>query len=423
MAALMLCGLLAGVLMVGSVPAAAQTEPWPGELSPEHRAAAVQLRQARSQAAAPERIVRSLTQLGTPAVPALVEILCVGRVPQTAETEAPMILSEPQTQLVLSALRQLPHTQVRGALDALLSVSPVEVRTALGGIELLGDIGEAADLDRMLALVPLREDGQATREARQRVVPALTRMIAREPKSWDAVSSSLRRTSQGAARLLVDALGASRDVRAVKVLFACARQFPPLAPACVAQLRALPQCHAPELSAWMAGELTFATAEYARMLCAALPRYDDGAALVALVQALDHEETRVREAAQAALREASGLALPAHAGAWQEWLDSQRTWQETRLPALAEAVRGGTPSEAIAALREFSTVRIGRRAVAEALVPALSRPEPGIAGLAVEVLAALQIPDVCAQLGSALDAHPQARARLCGGESAGLRQP
>jgi hypothetical protein len=420
---LILSGLLFGMLAAGSARAEFQAEPWSGELSHEHHAAALQLRQARSKTSAPDRIVQALAQLGSPAIPALVEILCVGRVPPAADTDAPMLLSEPQTRLVVSALRQLPRAQVRNALEERLSVHPVEVRTALGGIDLLAEIGEVGDLDRMLALVPLREDGQPTRDARQRVVPALARWIGREPKAFEHLNSSVRRTSKGPARLLADALGASRDVRAVKVLFACARQFPDLAPACVAQLRTLPRCHAPELCAWMAGELTFAAPEYARMLCVALPRYDDGAALGALVQALDHGDGKVRDAAQAALREVSGLALPAQAADWQRWLDDQYAWQESRLPALVEAVRTGSLSQAIAAVRELGTARIARLAVAEGLVLALGRPEPALWAMTVEMLAALEIPDLCAQLGSALDAHPLARARLCGGESARLRQP
>lgn len=421
MARLILFGALA--LSLCTSLAAQQPGSWPGAMSPVHAVAGHELRLARHAGCVPSRIVQRLSGMGSSGVPVLVEILCLAQVPPAVEADAPMILSEPQTQLVLSALRAMPPAEVRAALEDRMLSSASAAGTALGAIDILADIGRGPDWERALALIPLREDGSATREARQRVIPALSRWLRRDAESWSTLQGVLRRITEGRARVLVDAVGDTRDPRGIDLLFACTRRFAGLGPACAAQLRTLPRRNRPDVAAWMAGELVFAAPEYARMLCVALPRYDDGSNLDALVEAVEHGDAKVRGAAEAALREISGQALAGTSAAWRGWLADQRRWLETRLPELAETVRSGAPAQVIAALRECGTARLARLRVAETMLVALGRKEPGVAALATELLAGMNCGELCEQLGSELDAYPQVRERLCGQGSAGLRQP
>jgi len=214
------------------------------------------------------------------------------------------------------------------------------------------------------------------------------------------------------------------DFVARPALLAAAKAQPELASLCVSGIRKLPRAAAPQLGMWLAGELPKARPEYARNLCATIAWVDDGDSMAALVEALGHAESAVRDAAQLALREISGLSLPAEPQAWAPWFDEQRHWKETRLPLLAAAIGLGNTREALAALKECAGRRTWKREQAGVLMLGLKRPESGLNSLAVELLTALGAAAVCDQLNPLDSAHQTLRASLCGAAgSAPLRKP
>lgn len=393
-------------------------EPWAGPTSAQHIEAGTELRSARKRTGSQETCVRALVRLGEPGIPALLDILSARRIPETVEQDAPMILSEPQAALVLSALQRLPRAAVRSELEARLSQVPVDAGIAMAAVQCLGEIGTRGELLRMLLLVPVREDGSLARETRSLATPSVVRYLKRESSAWSQAEQSMHALQEGRARILAEALGETREARALPALMACARSQTALAPLCVALVRKLPRALDAEAARWMSGQLAFAQPEYARILCAGISWLDDGASLAALVDALGSESPKVRDAALSSLREVSGLSMPPEAAAWRSWLDGQQAWVETRLPAIAEAVRGEDLEAALAGIRECAGRRTWKSDVAAALLPAMNRTEGPLSTLAVEMLVPLGAAAVCPLLDAAQPAQKLLKERLCAGLAA-----
>jgi|694.fasta_scaffold00556_22 hypothetical protein len=424
MAALSLgCVLLALTAALGEAQGSS-LKPWPLEPTALHAEAGARLREARRDPTAGSACVLGLVGLGDSAIAPLLDILRTRTVPQASGEDAPMLLSEPQAALVLSALEALPRAQVRRKLEELLATQPELAGSRLAGLQLLGEIGTRRDLERLLSLIPLEEDGAPSRQAKSLSISAAARLLLREPDTCVYAAELASQLERGRLRVLIEALSTTRDARARPALLAAAKAQPELASLCVSGFRKLPRAAAPELGMWLAGELPKARPEYARNLCATIAWVDDGDSMAALVEALGHPESAVRDAAQLALREISGLSLPAEPQTWAPWFDEQRHWRETRLPLLAAAIGFGNTREALAALKECAGRRTWKRELAGVLMLGLKRPESGLNGLAAELLTALGAAAVCDQLNPLDFAHQTLRARLCGAAgSAPLRKP
>ena len=114
-------------------------------------------------------------------------------------------------------------------------------------------------------------------------------------------------------------------------------------------------------------------AESRRRAALALANLRDAQAFPELVALLDDDDSRVRRAAQAALKSISGLRRSEEAERWLSWYDKEAAWRGRSAPEALARVQDGAPPAAVQALRDLSAHPFYRESLAEELGTVLAR--------------------------------------------------
>ncbi len=387
---------------------------WSWATTPEHLGIARALRESRRADSAPApKLVDRIVGAGPGALEAQVDILARRRVPEAGPDDPPQVLSDPQRELVLAALARMPGIAVRAAIRTRLDSAPADVGTRLAAIHVIGTIGDAGDLVHLVELAPRGNGGEKalTQDAREAVRAACGAILRRDARAWPALADVLRRTDADAGRPLLEAVGSSRDPRALEVLYAVTLvqrdlrpQIAALASACGASTDAALNR---EFAAWLVSELPSARPEYARSLLQAVGVLDDGTCVPEMIARLSDKDDGVRDSALWALRRVSGLAFPAEATPWLVWNRSEITWQTSLRPSLRADLASRDSKRIIAALRAYGEHRTKRAELARDVVKVLADSRPELRRLACEVLQALGVASASGALAGALqDSNP-----------------
>jgi HEAT repeat protein len=386
---------------------------WSWATTPEHLEIARALRESRRTDSAPApRLVDRIVRAGSGSLEAQVDILARRRVPEAGPDDPPQLLSDPQRELVLTALAQMPETAVRAALRARLDRDPADVGARLAAIHALGVIGNAADLGRLVELAP-RAPGKERGEekwllpdAREAMRSACAGILRRDPTAWTALVDLLRQTDPDAGRPLLEALSSTKDPRALEVLYAAARahrelrpQVAALVPVCGSSMNAALDR---DVAGWMLSELPSARPEYARMLLQGIGVLDDGTCVAALIEHLEDVDAGVRDSALWALRRVSGLGFSADLPAWNAWNRDEVAWHARERPRLREDLASGDRQRIAIALRAYGEHRTKRAELADDVVKILSNPRPELRRMACEVLQTLGAPSASGALAESL---------------------
>jgi HEAT repeat protein len=380
--------------------------PWSWETTPAHLRIAAALREARR--ASPNdkpQLLQRIVESGRDAIAAQVDILLRNRVPETNPKDGPQILSEVQRELLLSALGQMPANAVRKEIEARLAKTPDDREANLGAIHALGVVGEADDVAQLVALVPRKTDDPELAlpfASRDTLRSATTTLLRRIPSAWPALATVLRKTDPSTARPLLDALGSTRDPRALGILLEVARtnaklkwQAAGLAPRCGSSLNAELDRQFLE---WVRNELPNAEPPYARTLLACVGALDDGAWVPTLIERLEDENSGIREEALGGLRRISGLAYPMDPKAWRTWYETETRWHTVQRPKLLLQFASAETPKVLAAVREYSQHRTRRGELADELLRVLEHSKPEVRIQVISVLEQLGSPVACPAL-------------------------
>ena len=374
--------------------------PWSWETTPSHLRVAAALREAR-RAALTEgaQLQQRIVESGREAVTAQVDILLRNRIPETSPKDGPQVLNERQRELLLSALGQMPAKAVRAELDARLAKTPDDVAAKLGAIRLLGVVGEPGDIERLVALAPRNEgspDPNLPLPTRQALCSAATTLLRRLPSAWSELAAVLRSADPAAARPLLDALGSTRDPRALGYLSEIARTNPKLkwqaaglVPRCGSSLNAELD---KQFLEWVRVELQSAPPSYARTLLACVNALDDGTWVPNLIDRLEDENSGIREEALAGLRSISGVAYPMDPKPWRAWYETETRWHAAQRPKLLQQFASAETPKVLTAIREYSQHRTRRGELADELVRVLEHAKPEVRSLVISVLEQLGSP-------------------------------
>ncbi len=383
---------------------------WTWPVTREHlRIAAVLRESRRGGPAAGPALLQRLVDAGRDALPAELDILLRGRVPEVVKDDAAQILSDPQRGLLLSALARNPDDALRAALEQRLAATPDEPSARLGALYVLGLVGDGRDLARLATLAPRkpgRDDGALTAEAREAVCTSAALILGRDAGAWRRFLPALREADASAAKVLLESLGRAPGRHAMELLYEAAQISQPLATRAVAIARQCTPCFdtalEQEFVAWMVGELRAATPEYARMLLMSIGALDDGSNLGVLIDRLHDEDSGVREEAYAALKLVTHLAFPPSAEAWESWHAQEEAWHTRERPRLREQLDAPDSARVLAALREYSGHRTRRRELAREIAPLLLHHRTELRILACDVLRQIDSTAVCAELAELL---------------------
>ena len=383
--------------------------PWSWTKTSEHVVIARALRESRGvDEAAGTKLVERIVDAGPSALDAGIDILARRRVPEVGPDDRPQILSEPQRELLLTALSQQPVARVRAALESRLAANGKDAGTRLAAIQVLGVIGSAADLDRMIDLAPhgAGEEKAFGEDARNAERSACASILRRDRRAWSTLAKLFHRVEPGAVRPLLEALTSMKDPRALAVLQAAASTGPELRVLAVALVagcgRSLDAPLNEQFAGWMVSELSSAQPEYARSLVRAIGVLDDGSCVPTLIDRLEDENSGVREAALIALRRVSGLGLPADASTWRAWHTEEVRWHTECRPTLLLDLASHDPQRIVAALRSYSDRRTKTAELAGDVVRVLSDSRPELRRLACDVLQALGSSSACDALAELL---------------------
>lgn len=391
-------------------PPAPSLAPWSWPTTSAHVVIGRCLREVRKAGpTATPRLVQGILEAGPDAPAAMVDILARQRVPEADQGDKPQVLSDPQRDVLLTALAKAPRDRVGDALKEKLEASPDDDRTNLGAVYVLGVIGTANDLVRLVELAPRKANGTEalTTAARNAVGVASTGILRRDPRAWAKFTDVVGRCDERCARSLLEGLAKTKDPRVLGVLYEVAKKRETLASVCVplaAECGASPDPALDrEFLNWIERELKAASPTYTRALLQTLGARDDGEHAQAMVDRLQGKDESVRTAALWALQKVSGLGLPADPIPWNAWLREEQAWHQRVRPRLKEDLASKDADRVIIALRAYSERRTRRAELAIEVAPVLQNQRPELRRIACDVLGRLGSPAANAKLLAALE--------------------
>jgi len=283
-------------------------------------------------------------------------------------------------------------------------------------IELVGDLGAAADLPLALrASAPTAGESRPSSGIGEALEHAAEQLLARDRRTLPALRPAILSSPAELASRLIRVAGSHPDERTLPLLEGMlgfdARLDLPLISTMerVARTVLTPAVEASEPGGESpdtdvddgleGGRLSLRVREYlnhtdrqlvrAAALC--LAALQDEGSLDALLELGASSDPGLSGAAFLSLERLSGMTLPRRIDRWQAWAEAERTWTRERAPEVMECLQGSDHPlpQMLAALRELSQHRLGRRRYAEALVPLLDHHDPRLQTQVCRTLAAL----------------------------------
>lgn len=361
--------------------------------------------------ATPTQNARPLLDLGPEAIRASLSILFNGALPGSVEgsATAPIPLSEAQREALLMMLDRSPREALFSQLSSL-------VRDGIQGsrvhaFELLGVHAKRKDVALFVECAADRERSSSESDA---LISGLASTFEREahgiselyslwtdlePELKVDIARSLGRTGGvRALEFLSDALRESRGAHTSQLIVEAGR----LAPwADVDHTEELGDLLVPLIS--MGNERSVRAASIL-----ALGKLDAHDAADELIELLDEELDGIRDNAQWALSEMTGLSYEG-SRRWQRWYDKESDWLTNDAENQFDRLRSESPSEVADALRIIARHRLQRDELSANVKEALSHESPSIRAMACHTLGQIGSRRVVNELVEALDDEPNVR--------------
>ena len=349
---------------------------WAGPLNVMHRTLAEPLRAVRKEPSSGPKQLARIVARGPDAIAPLYDILVEERIPRVHADDPAQLLSEPQCQLLLSALAKFPVERVRAELEQRLALPPSagDVPQRVAALRVLSVIGNSKDLARLSGIAP-REREELGPKAAEALRGAYAAILRREPALLARRRELLKSCDASAAKQLLFAAGDLGDKRALALLGDCARSVPALAQQAVALVPRVGASGDAELdqgfAAWLAERLDPERLEWTRASLRAIGVLDDGSQVPALLEALESPHAGLREAGLGALQQLSGLRLGSELEAWREWYARETEWRSTGRQAALQALASDDTAQVAQALGKYAERRLFRDELAQDVLQVL----------------------------------------------------
>jgi hypothetical protein len=388
-----LASLLAGLALVGSPAQEPARAPAPQGLTARQTRLIEGLRRAAPGSTPDPAFVADARE----DLAALFAILCAGSLPPVQGERAGVEdgearrLEPVQEQWILCSARAAGRSSVLPLARTLLAAHR-EVPARAASIRLIGAVGNARDLDDLLA----RDGGAAGGELDRLIGDALSQaageILARDEHAFTYVSARWRSLSEPVLEPLVRATRAARGAGALEFLAEVIQwraDHAGLALAMVQEIgRSLDPAADAEVLRRIRPLLQPARGNLCRAAALALGALADHESIPELIELLG-ADGGLRANAHWALRRITGLSLPATRAAWERWHDRESSWIEQSGGEAFGRLRSRDPDEVCEAIRALSAHPLAREDLVLALVELLADEDA-----AVRTLACRAIPDL-----------------------------
>jgi len=306
--------------------------------------------------------------------------------------------------LVLALGRPPVARWVAGLLEAEDAGLPGAERAA--ALRLLEPVARAEDLALALELSSESIGEPAGTSLRRPLHELALRVVADDPAALVLIPRHVAQPDGSAHSLLVRAIGAEADEAGWDALVALIGVDDALDRATLLSVAELARRHPgtapPDLGAQVSTYLAEDDSTLVRHALTALGALDHQDAIEPLIELLESEAPAIAQAAHGALKDLTGLGLPASAPRWELWLAEEQRWWRAEAPRLIAQLTGGEQSE--------SRHRLRRDELAAELVRVVEGGSPLLRREACDALGALGAKSAVPALRQlALDTDPESR--------------
>lgn len=338
----------------------------------------------------PAALGARIASAGAEIAPAIFQALCERR------------LAAPTGEIALERREELALLDATGRLGraCFLPLLPDEVEdldpaSRRAGLQVLGAVGRSDDVERLLALAGDEPaPGSGTLEAFEAAVSGL---VGRDPRASSGLRGGFFELPAEYASALARAVAGTRLEARVEWLADLLGFRPELDPTLLSLVtkaaNATPALHDEAILEKVRGSLLDSDPQVLRQAAMAVAALGDFGAVAELTDLLASDQEVVRQSAHYALREITGLGLPAEPGGWSAWLESEHRWYEEEAPADLARLAGRRAPEIAEALGRLAKHRFERHRTSLEVARVLENEDPN---LRVRACAALR------QLGSRL---------------------
>ena len=298
----------------------------------------------------------------------------------------------PEFELLSDVLAELPRPDVHRALAPDEDVAE-EARCARIGA--VSRFGLAADVNLLISLAgPCEEMGPITRA----VQTCAEQMHRRSTSSFRGIASTYLKASMPLRESLLRGVASVARLDSVEVLadlLDLAPDLDPLILSSIGRIGSLDPLEVSERVRAQVRRLLELEHDDSRLREAALVagRLEDALAMNTLVELLNSPSSGVRGNAHWSLQHVSGLPLDDDYFRWLTWLRGNELWWAEDWPSVRAALRGGDRSETCEAIREIAGRRYRRHELAQELLHVLRRTDDDVmVGYACLALTALDSP-------------------------------
>lgn len=299
---------------------------------------------------------------------------------------------DPDDQAVLeAAIEQGPYSSIVGFLHS-LTEEKLDVDSRLTILEILSWVGRLADLELALdAASPESEEILAPRSVKRGFGRTLASLHERHERMFEAELLWLFRKAHSNLKPQVVNLIQRRDVeQPVELLGSMLGEFSEcdamLLQAMLVEGREERRNVSERCLSAVRQFLTSEHPSWQRQACRVLGVLEDEASIPDLIARMGAADSNLRAAAQYGLEACARKKLGNDPVRWQAWYERDRAWWEEEADRAFDDLANAGVRRAMQALNEIGSHTLHRKSIADAVVSALDRPEPGVVLTTIQLL-------------------------------------
>lgn len=305
----------------------------------------------------PAELREQSIELGEHGIAPAISILLARSVPALDPSQTPQALSEPQTEILLTALEAWPARPALELVEHELVLGATLDRT-WAAIAVWSAVGGPEHLERAFTLAAGAASSRGAVGLLEKALErGVTRLLRRRPEGHAALAAAYPLVDTRFRLALLLAVGATGDSRASELFSYVLAKDPEHAPAALAQTQLVQRSHDPrvhaELCAQLRERLRSERPNERSAALRALGVQRDGSSVQGMIELLEDEDETVRRSAEWSLNHATRLSWR-DPRAWRTWHAGETAWRDARQDQILQLLRSNSPRQVTSAVDELA---------------------------------------------------------------------